>query len=93
MNTYGMTPFSPPNELSISLLSTNCIENVFKNLRLHIGRVSRWRENTDQADRWLATGFILTQQGFHRIKGFNKLPELVAALELKASTEIKENAA
>ena len=32
------------NELSVSLLSTNCIENVFKNLRRHIGRVSRWRE-------------------------------------------------
>ena len=81
------------NELSVSLLSTNCIENVFKNLRLHIGRVSRWRENTDQADRWLATGFILTQQGFHRIKGFNKLPDLVAALELKACTTLKEKAA
>ena len=81
------------NDLSVSLLSTNCIENVFKNLRLHIGRVSRWRENTDQADRWLATGFILTQQGFHRIKGFNKLPDLVAALELKACTTLKEEAA
>lgn len=81
------------NELSISLLSTNCIENVFKNLRLHIGRVSRWRENTDQADRWLATGFILTQQGFHRIKGFDKLPELMAALELKACINLEEKAA
>ena len=69
------------NELSVSLLSTNCIENVFKNLRRHIGRVSRWRESTDQADRWLATGFILTQQGFHRIKGYSKLPDLVLALE------------
>jgi transposase-like protein len=81
------------NELSVSLLSTNCIENVFKNLRLHIGRVSRWRESTDQADRWLATGFILTQQGFHRIKGYNKLPDLVAALELKASIILEEKAA
>lgn len=68
------------NELSVSLLSTNCIENVFKNLRRHIGRVSRWRENTDQADRWLTSGFILASQGFHRIKGHKKLPQLIEAL-------------
>jgi hypothetical protein len=41
----------------------------------------------------LATGFILTQQGFHRIKGYNKLPDLVAALELKASISVEEEAA
>jgi hypothetical protein len=81
------------NELSVSLLSTNCIENVFKNLRRHIGRVSRWRESTDQADRWLATGFILTQQGFHRIKGYSKLPELVLALEPPSSMISEEKAA
>jgi transposase-like protein len=57
-------------ELSVSLLSTNCIENVFKNLCV---------------DRWLATGFILTQQGFHRIKGYSKLPDLVLALEPPSS--------
>jgi transposase-like protein len=81
------------NELSVSLLSTNCIENVFKNLRRHIGRVSRWRESTDQADRWLATGFILTQQGFHRIKGYSKLPDLVLALEPPSSMISDEKAA
>lgn len=71
------------NELSVSLLSTNCIENVFKNLRRHLGRVSRWRENTDQADRWLASGLILASQGFHRIKGHRKLHELAGALNIK----------
>ena len=40
-----------PNELHRSLLSTNCTENLFKNLRRHIGKVCRWRESTDQADR------------------------------------------
>lgn len=81
------------NELSVSLLSTNCIENVFKNLRRHIGRVSRWREHTDQADRWLASGFILASQGFHRIKGHKKLPQLIEALELKVSPNLKREAA
>jgi putative transposase len=81
------------NELSVSLLSTNYIENVFKNLRRHLGRVSRWRENTDQADRWLASGIILASQGFHRIKGHKKLPQLIEALELKARTNLNREAA
>jgi len=71
------------NKLSVSLLSTNCIENVFKNLRRHIGRVSRWRENTDQADRWLASGLILASQGFHRIKGHAELRQLAEALRIE----------
>ena len=80
-----MTPFCP--HLNISLLSTNCIENVFKNLRRHIGRVSRWRENTTQGDRWMASGLILAAQGFHRIKGHGKPKELIKALEIKIETE------
>ena len=79
-----------PNELHRSLLSTNCIENVFKNLRRHIGRVCRWRENTDQADRWLASGLILASKGFHRIVGHKHLPELVRALERKYTNERRE---
>lgn len=75
------------NELSISLLSTNCIENVFKNLRRHIGRVSRWRENTTQGDRWMASGLLLAAKGFHRIKGYEKLEELMRALEIKTDLE------
>ena len=80
-----------------SNLKTNQNRLVFrgalKNLRRHIGRVSRWRESSDQADRWLATGFILTQQGFHRIKGYSKLPELVLALEPPSSVISDEKAA
>jgi transposase-like protein len=88
-----------PNDLHRSLLSTNCIENVFKNLRRHIGKVCRWRESTDQADRWLASGLILASKGFRRIVGHKHLPELVRALERKYRSERgdenqrKENAA
>jgi transposase-like protein len=81
------------NELSVSLLSTNSIANVFKNLLRHIGRVSRWRENTDQAGRWMASGLILAVQGFHRIKGHKKQPQLIEALELKPHKTLSEEAA
>ncbi len=71
------------NTLHVSLLSTNCIENSFKNLRRHIGRVCRWREETEQADQWLASGLMLAQKGFHKIKGHALTGELITALEKK----------
>jgi transposase-like protein len=70
-----------PNTLNRSLLSTNCIENVFKNLRRHLGRVCRWRSSTDQADLWMASGLKLAQMGFHCIRGVSDLPALIHALE------------
>ena len=70
-----------PNTLHRSLLSTNCIENAFKNLRRHLGRVCRWREHTQQADRWMASGLKLAQKGFRRIVAYKDLPDLEKALQ------------
>lgn len=72
-----------PNTLNRAFLSTNAIENAFRNLRRHIGRVCRWRTETEQADRWLASGLMLAQKGFKRIRGHEDFPHLVAALERK----------
>ncbi len=47
-----------PSTLNTSLLSTNSIENPFRNVRARIGRVKRWRAATDQAERWLACGLV-----------------------------------
>lgn len=69
-----------PNTLHRALLSTNSIENAFKNLRRHLGRVSRWRDDTRQADLWLASGLTLAQRGFRRVNGHTELGELVQAL-------------
>ena len=76
-----------PNTLNVSLLSTNCIENAFKNLRRHIGRVCRWRKETSQADLWVSSGLILAAKGFRRIHGVNDLPQLIHALERKCQDE------
>ncbi len=78
-----------PNTLNRTLLSTNCIENLFKNLRRHIGKVCRWREETDQADRWLASGLILASEGFRKISGYQEIPALIAALERKMAEDEK----
>jgi transposase-like protein len=78
-----------PNTLNISLLSTNVIENTFKNLRRHIGRVARWRKTTHQADLWLASGLTLAERGYRRIRGVDDLPKLMKALEKEKMEERK----
>jgi putative transposase len=69
-----------PNTLHRTLLSTNAIENSFLNTRRKLGRVTRFRAETDQAARWLAYALLEAEKGFHRISGYQDLPALVAAL-------------
>ncbi len=70
-----------PNTLHRSLLSTNAIENSFLNTRRKIGRVTRFRAETDQASRWLAYALVKSEKGFRRISGHADLPRLIAALK------------
>jgi transposase-like protein len=78
-----------PNTLNITFLSTNIIENTFKNLRRHIGRVARWRKETSQADLWLASGLTLAAAGFRRVRGIDEFPKLIQALEKEKKAERK----
>jgi len=70
-----------PNTLHRNLLSTNAIENSFRNTRGKLGRVTRFRAETDQATRWLAFALTEVEKGFRRISGHRDLPSLVTALE------------
>jgi len=70
-----------PSTLHRSLLSTNAIENTFRNTRRKLGRVTRFRAETDQATRWLAYALTETERGFRRISGYRDLPQLLKALE------------
>ena len=72
-----------PSTLHRSLLSTNAIENSFRNTRNKLGRVTRFRAETDQATRWLSFALLEVEKGFRRISGYDDLPELIAALEAK----------
>ena len=69
-----------PNTLHRSLLSTNAIENSFLNTRRKLGRVTRFRAETDQASRWLSYALLEAEKGFRRISGHSCLPALIAAL-------------
>jgi putative transposase len=70
-----------PSTLHRSLLSTNLIENSFRTTRRKLGRVTRFREETDQASRWLAYALLEVEKGFHRISGWRDLSALSEALE------------
>ncbi len=72
---------SLPNTLNTTFLSTNNIENAFRNTRRKIGRVTRWREETNQASKWLAYALTKAGEGFRRIKGFQEMGKLHAALK------------
>ncbi len=83
-----------PSTLHKNLLSTNAIENSFRNTRRKLGRVTRFRAETDQATRWLAFALTEVEKGFRRISGHKDLPHLVAALERpKKEPEKEEKAA
>ena len=49
-------------------------------------RVTRWRANTTMAERWLAYGLMTAEGGFRRIKNFQEMPALLAALTLPSET-------
>jgi putative transposase len=70
-----------PNTLHRSLLSTNAIENSFLNTRRKLGRVTRFRAETDQASRRPSYALLEAEKGFHRISGHASLPSLIAALQ------------
>ena len=53
-------------ELYKSLLSTNSIENSFNNVRKKLGRVTRWRPETEQGSHWMAISMTEAQKTFRR---------------------------
>ena len=81
-----------PNTLNKSLLSTNCIENSFRNLRRLIGRVTRWREGCEMAQYWTGSGLKLAEEGFRKIRGCKHIPELIEKLKEKYQKEKTEKA-
>jgi putative transposase len=80
-----------PNTLHGSLLSTNAIENSFMNTRRKIGRVTRFRVETDQASRWLSYALLEAEKGFRRIRGHGHLRSLISALEKSKSSPPKNS--
>lgn len=80
-----------PATLNRTFLSTNHIENTMRNLRKHLGRVKRWRPETDMAARWVASGLWIAQRGFRRVHGHRDLPALAAKLNARHVACLEES--
>ena len=76
-----------PSTLHRNLLSTNIIENGFRNVRGKIGRVTRWRKETNQAPRWIGMALTEIEKGFRKLAGFRDLSKLAQALRKAHSTK------
>jgi len=72
-----------PSTVHGTLLSTNLIENMINNIRRSSRRVNRWRPETDQPARWLATGLLAAEEGFRRVPNYRDLATLTKHLEDK----------
>lgn len=77
-----------PATLNVTFLSTNHIENVMRNARQVVGRVSRWNDKTDQVARWMGVALLRAQEGFRRVRGHKELGALATALERAGSAEL-----
>jgi transposase-like protein len=65
--------------------STNPMESMIEIVRDHAGRVKRWSSG-EMALRWAAAGMLAAEAQFRRVKGYQELPALAAALE-RATTD------
>lgn len=71
-----------PSTLNTTLLSTNLIENMIRNWREATGNVKLWKEKGDMVSRWTASGLLWSEAGFRKIRHYEDLPTLAAALRL-----------
>ena len=69
--------------LQKSLSSTNVIESALGTSEGLTGRVKRWRRG-HMRWRWCASGLMLAEAGFHRVRGYRQIPRLIEALDALA---------
>lgn len=79
-----------PQQLRLTLASTNVIESAFSIVERVCLNVKRWHSG-DQRERWVGSGLLVAEKQFRRIKGHKQLPLLLR--ELEALISCKSNLA
>jgi putative transposase len=69
-----------PQQLRMTLASTNVIESAFATVERVCLNVKRWHGG-DQRERWVGSGLIVAETQFRRIRGYKQLPVLLRVLE------------
>lgn len=83
--TLTVLKLGVPGLLHRFLVTTNAIENLIGTIRRLTRNVKRWKV-ADAIPRWTALATIQAEKAFHRIKGHEDLPKLVAALRSTEAT-------
>ena len=68
-----------PQQLRMTLASTNVIESAFAIVERVCLNVKRW-QGGDQRERWVGSGLIVAEKQFRRIRGYKHLPALIRVL-------------
>ena len=82
LHRLGMFP-----KLGISLKTTNCIENIMRQVGIYTDRVSYWK-NSDQRQRWVGTALQEIEPKLRIVRGYRHLKELRGAMK---NLNYKEN--
>jgi putative transposase len=70
-----------PDVLRISFSTTNVIESPFSFARKVTRNVKRWRSDTNQSQRWIASALVQVEKRFRKVRGYKSMSVLVAAVE------------
>ncbi len=68
-----------PNLLRKTLASTNVIESTFSVVETVCRNVKRWRKG-DHLERWVASGLLVAERKFRRVRGYREIPQLLQTL-------------
>lgn len=77
--TITLKDMKLPVGLEQTLSTTNPIENLNGGIRRITRNVKRWKDG-EMVRRWIATSVLEVQRGFRRVRAFQGMPILVAAL-------------
>ena len=69
-----------PQQLRLTLASTNVIESAFAIVERVCLNVKRWHAG-DQRERWVGSGLLVAQKQFRKVKGHKQIPILIRELE------------
>jgi putative transposase len=75
-------------KLGESFKTTNCIENVNKQLATKTDRVDRW-QNSNQRQRWVATAMLEIEPRLRKVKGHKFLTELREKMKTSSTKQNK----
>jgi putative transposase len=76
-----------PQQLRMTLASTNVIESAFSIVETVCRNVKRWHGG-DHRERWVGSGLLIAEIQFRRVRGHKQIPVLIRALEtLKPSSK------